>query len=118
MVTPAYSVTKHGAVAFAEWLSATYRHRGIVVQAVCPQGVWTHMLDAADTRRDLLDHDGVLSPDQVADAVWHALGHDRFLVLPHPQVADYAKAKVADGDAWLAAMNRVQQRVDQAAGQS
>ncbi|WP_432826138.1 SDR family NAD(P)-dependent oxidoreductase [Dactylosporangium sp. CA-092794] len=110
--SPAYSVTKHGAVAFAEWLSASYRHRGIVVQAVCPQGVRTRMFDGADDLQALLVHDGVLTPDEVAEAVWQGLAHDRFLVLPHPRVGDYVRRKAADEDAWLAGMNRIQQRLD------
>jgi NAD(P)-dependent dehydrogenase (short-subunit alcohol dehydrogenase family) len=107
---PPYAVTKHGAVAFAEWLSASYRHRGIVVQAVCPQGVDTPMLRRAGTLQDLLSHDGALAPDDVADSVWSALHGDRFLVLPHPEVASYAAARGADRDRWLIGMNRLQRR--------
>jgi NAD(P)-dependent dehydrogenase (short-subunit alcohol dehydrogenase family) len=107
-----YSVTKHGAVAFAEWLSATYRHRGIVVQAICPQGVQTRMLDESGPLRELLTRDAVVSPDAVADAVWEALQGDDFLVLPHPEVHDYAVARASDPDAWLAGMNRLQQRLE------
>lgn len=109
---PAYAVTKNGAVAFAEWLSATYRHRGIVVQAVCPQGVDTPMLERAGALQEMLSHDQALSPDEVADAVWTALRDDRFLVLPHPQVASYTAVRGADRDRWLAGMNRLQQRLE------
>jgi NAD(P)-dependent dehydrogenase (short-subunit alcohol dehydrogenase family) len=110
---PAYSVTKHGAVAFAEWLSATYRHRGVVVQAICPLGVNTRMLHGADTPlRDLLTHDGALEPEDVAEAAWEALSGDRFLVLPHPVVADYYRARATDTDRWLHGMNRLQQGVE------
>lgn len=108
----AYSVTKHGAVAFAEWLSATYRHRGVVVQAICPQGVRTAMLEAAGPLRDLLSHDAALEPAQVADALWAALAGGEFLVLPHPEVADYYRGRVADTDRWLVGMNRLQQALD------
>ncbi|MBO0842984.1 MAG: SDR family NAD(P)-dependent oxidoreductase, partial [Nocardioides sp.] len=66
LTAPAYSVTKHGAVAFAEWLSATYRHRGVVVQAICPQGVKTSMLERSADLQDLLSHDVALEPEQVA----------------------------------------------------
>lgn len=110
--SPAYSVSKHGAVAFAEWLSATYRHREVVVQAICPQGVQTRMLDRAGPMKDVLVHDRALTPEEVAEAAWAALSDERFLVLPHPQVADYVDQKAADLDAWLAAMNRIQQRLD------
>ena len=77
-----YSVSKHGAVAFAEWLRATYGHRGIVVQAICPQGVRTRMLDEAGPLKELLSRDRALEPEEVADVVWQALQGDEFFVLP------------------------------------
>lgn len=107
-----YSVTKHGAVAFAEWLRATYGHRGVVVQAICPQGVRTRMLDEAGPLKELLSRDRALEPDEVADAVWAALQGDAFLVLPHPEVAGYYRARAADPDAWLAGMGRLQAKLD------
>lgn len=116
--SPAYSVSKHGAVAFAEWLSATYRHHRIVVQAICPQGVQTRMLDEAGAMKDVLVRDRALTPEEVAEAAWDALGDDRFLVLPHPRVAEYVEQKAADLDGWLTAMNRIQQRLDRAAVRS
>jgi NAD(P)-dependent dehydrogenase (short-subunit alcohol dehydrogenase family) len=109
--SPAYSVTKHGAVAFAEWLSATYRHRGIVVQAICPQGVQTRMLESAGELHPLMTRDGIRTADEVAEAAWQGLAHDRFFVLPHPKVARYVQAKASDEDGWLAGMNRIQQRL-------
>lgn len=116
--SPAYSVTKHGAVAFAEWLAATYRHRGVVVQAICPQGVRTRMLDDAGPLKDLLSHDVALEPEEVADATWDALGTGAFLVLPHPQVADYYRGRAADTDRWLSGMNRIQQALDERGSQA
>ena len=110
--TAPYSVTKHGAVAFAEWLSATYRHRGIVVQAICPQGVQTDMLAPPGALRDILVADGALTPDAVADVTWEALQDDRFLVLPQPEAAQYYVARATSTDRWLRAMNRLQQQVD------
>ena len=107
-----YSVTKHAALAFAEWLSITYRHRGIVVQAICPQGVQTEMLDLAGPARDVVAGDGALTPAQVAEVVWDALNHDRFLVLPHPEVASYFRNRATDTDRWHRSMNRLQQRVE------
>jgi NAD(P)-dependent dehydrogenase (short-subunit alcohol dehydrogenase family) len=107
-----YSVSKHGAVAFAEWLRATYGHRGIVVQAICPQGVKTRMLEEAGPLKELLSRDRALEPDEVADAVWNALQGDAFLVLPHPEVAAYYQARAADPDRWLAGMTRLQAKLD------
>jgi len=107
-----YSVSKHGAVAFAEWLRATYGHRGIVVQAICPQGVRTRMLDEAGPLKELLSRDRALEPEEVADVVWEALAGDRFLVLPHPEVAGYYQARAADPDGWLAGMGRLQAKLD------
>jgi NAD(P)-dependent dehydrogenase (short-subunit alcohol dehydrogenase family) len=108
---PVYSVTKHAAVAFAEWLSATYRHRGLHVHAICPQGVKTRMLDGSGPVRELLSHDTALEPEQVAEALWQAIGEDRFLVLPHPQVAGYYAARATRTDDWLRGMNKLQQRL-------
>lgn len=113
---PAYSVTKHGAVAFAEWLSVTYRHKGIHVHTICPQGVQTAMLERAGALASVLGHDRVLTPDEVADATWEAMAEDRFLVLPHPEVGGYYAARATDTDAWLGGMNRLQQRVEAAIG--
>ena len=103
-----YSVTKHAAVAFAEWLSATYRHRGIVVQAVCPQGVRTPMYEGAGPLKPMLHHDGLLEPEDVAASVMAALEDDRFLVLPHDSVAGYYQARATNPDAWLDQMNGIQ----------
>ena len=113
---PAYSVTKHGAVAFAEWLAATYRHRGVHVHTICPQGVRTAMLERAGVLAALLGRDRVLTPEEVADATWEAMVADRFLVLPHPEVAGYYRSRATDTDAWLGGMSRLQQRLEAAAG--
>ncbi|CAI7980126.1 MULTISPECIES: SDR family oxidoreductase [unclassified Parafrankia] len=110
--SPTYSVSKHAAVAFAEWLSATYRHRGVIVQVVCPQGVKTRMFDEAGELQDLLSLDTVLATEDVAEAVWQGLRDGRFLVLPHPGVGDYYAARAADPDRWLTGMNRLQQRLE------
>ena len=110
--SPSYSVSKHGAVAFAEWLSATYRHQGVVVQAICPQGVRTRMYEESGPLRDVMARDSTLTPEDVAEVVWQALQDDRFLVLPHPEVAGYYAGRAADTDRWLGAMNKLQQRLD------
>lgn len=107
-----YSVTKHGAVAFVEWLSATYRHRGVVAQAICPQGVQTRILEAAGPLTGLLSRDRALTPEEVADAVWAALATDEVLILPHPEVKDYYLRRATDPDGWLAAMNHLQRKLE------
>lgn len=107
-----YAVSKHAAVAFAEWLRITYAHRGIVVQTLCPQGVRTPMLDGAGRLgRALLEPDAV-DVSVVVDAVVAALADERFLVLPHPEVADHLAAKAADPEAWTEQLNRLQQRLE------
>ncbi|MEU4151931.1 SDR family oxidoreductase [Streptomyces sp. NPDC026659] len=105
---PSYSVTKHGALAFAEWLSLTYRHRGVKVHAICPQGVRTDMLAATGSAGDLVLQPTAIEPEDVADALLKGIAEDRFLILPHPEVADYYQARAATPDRWLAGMNRVQ----------
>lgn len=105
-----YSVTKHGAYAFAEWLSLTYRHRGIKVHAICPQGVRTDMLAATGTAGDLVLTPTAIEPDDVAAALFAGMAEDRFLVLPHPEVAAFYRARAETPDKWLKGMNHIQQK--------
>jgi NAD(P)-dependent dehydrogenase (short-subunit alcohol dehydrogenase family) len=105
-----YSVTKHGAYAFAEWLSLTYRHRGVKVHAICPQGVRTDMLAATGSAGDLVLRPTAIEPEDVASALFEGMKEDRFLILPHPEVAGYYQARAATPDRWLAGMNHIQQR--------
>lgn len=106
-----YAVTKHAAVAFAEWLALTYGGRGIKVSALCPQGVRTPLL--TDGLGDQLAAKAVaaagtiLEPEEVADAVVAGLDAERFLILPHPEVAEYVRRKAADPDRWLAGLRRL-----------
>ncbi|MYX47322.1 SDR family NAD(P)-dependent oxidoreductase, partial [Streptomyces sp. SID89] len=105
-----YSVTKHGAYAFAEWLSLTYRHRGIKVHAICPQGVRTDMLAATGSAGDLVLQPTAIEPEDVADALFEGIEEDRFLILPHPEVAGFYQARAADPDRWLTGMNHLQRK--------
>ncbi|MEU1023135.1 SDR family oxidoreductase [Streptomyces sp. NPDC005900] len=105
-----YSVTKHGAYAFAEWLSLTYRHRGLKVHAICPQGVRTDMLAATGTAGDLVLAPTAIEPEDVAAALFAGMAEDRFLILPHPEVAAYYEARAATPDKWLTGMNHLQQK--------
>jgi NAD(P)-dependent dehydrogenase (short-subunit alcohol dehydrogenase family) len=106
-----YAVTKHGAVAFAEWLAITYGDRGIRVSCLCPQGVQTRMLDRAGAGARALLAEQALTPEAVAEIVVRGLRDERFLILPHPEVAEYFRRKAADYDRWLRGMQRLQQRI-------
>jgi NAD(P)-dependent dehydrogenase (short-subunit alcohol dehydrogenase family) len=104
-----YSVTKHAAVAWAEWLSITYRDRGIAVSCMCPQGVQTAMLEDAKTEPiggALLEAGGIMDPAEVADVAMEAIREERFLILPHPEVAKHIAFKGADPERWLAGMRK------------
>jgi NAD(P)-dependent dehydrogenase (short-subunit alcohol dehydrogenase family) len=110
-----YSVTKHAAVAFAEWLAVTYGDRGLKVSALCPQAVESKMTVGAraatgDDTGGVAGVDGMLTPAQVASAVIEGLADERFLILPHPEVAEYFRRKASDYDRWLAGMRRLQAR--------
>src|SRR3984957_7599098 len=109
-----YSVTKHAAVGFAEWLAATYQHRGLTVHCVCPQGVRTQMLADSGRPGEIVLADAAIEPEQVADALATAMAVGRFLVLPHPEVRDYYVHRATDTDRWLRGMSRLQQRIDEA----
>ena len=100
-----YAVTKHAALAFSEWLSITYGDRGLRVSCLCPQGVRTPMLGDPNTPSFL--HDGALEPEVVADAAVKGIREERFLVLPHPEVATYFSRKASDYERWLRGMRRL-----------
>lgn len=103
-----YSVTKHAAVSFAEWLAITYGDRGIKVSCLCPQGVKTNLLMAgalAGSAGFLLE--GAIEPEDAAEAVVLGLAEEKFLILPHPQVLEYMRAKTTNYDRWLGGMQKV-----------
>ena len=106
-----YSVTKHAAVAFAEWLSITHHEAGIRVSCLCPQGVRTQMLLGADGKRESFLKAGALEPEDVAAAVIAGLDEERFMILPHPEVADYFRHKADDYERWLRGMRRLNAQV-------
>ena len=106
-----YAVTKHAVVAFAEWLSITHYADGLKVSCLCPQGVLTRMLLGPDGKRVSFLREGAIEPDEVADSVIRGLGEERFLILPHPEVAEYFRRKADDYDRWLAGMRRLNARV-------
>lgn len=106
-----YAVSKAAALSFFEWLAIAHGDQGIRVSCLCPQGVKTDML-AEDRGRgpDFLTA-GALEPAVVADAVVEGLRSERFLILPHPQVADYFRRKADDYDRWLSGMRRLRARI-------
>lgn len=101
-----YAVTKHAAVAHAEWLAITHGGEGLGVSCLCPLGVDTPMLQAeAGARRELMSA-GLLSAEAVAQATLDALAADEFLILPHPQVREYMRRRGDDHARWLQAMRQ------------
>jgi NAD(P)-dependent dehydrogenase (short-subunit alcohol dehydrogenase family) len=111
-----YAVSKHAAVAFAEWLAVTYGRRGVRVSCLCPMGVNTNMLNAG---LDASEREGlgarvvaatgeVLEPEDVAEVVVDAMREERFLILPHPEVLEFFRRKGSDYDRWIAGMQRLQ----------
>lgn len=106
-----YSVTKHAAVAFAEWLSIRYGDSGIGVSCLCPQGVRTQMLLETTSGIGAFLLEGALEPEAVADAVIAGLASERFLILPHPDVAKYFRHKADDYDRWIRGLRRLQAKV-------
>jgi NAD(P)-dependent dehydrogenase (short-subunit alcohol dehydrogenase family) len=107
--TAPYSVTKHAALSFAEWMAFSYAHRGITVQAICPLGVRTPMLPRAGEPGARLLADAAIEPEAVADAVIAGIADGRFLILPHPEVAGMYAGRAADPEHWRDAMSKIQQ---------
>jgi NAD(P)-dependent dehydrogenase (short-subunit alcohol dehydrogenase family) len=108
-----YSVTKHAAVGFAEWLSIAHGEQGIRVSCLCPQGVLTPMLmgmDGSQRHHSFLAAEAV-TPEAVAEAVVQAMREERFLVLPHPEVLTYLQRKTGDYDRWLRGMRKLRAKV-------
>ena len=103
-----YSVTKHAALAFAEWLSITYGDQGLRVSALCPQGVRTNMLARAEFAGGAFLLETAIEPEQAADAVVEGMAEEKFLILPHPEVAKYFQNKATDYERWLRGLRKLQ----------
>jgi NAD(P)-dependent dehydrogenase (short-subunit alcohol dehydrogenase family) len=103
-----YAVTKHAALSFAEWLSITYGDRGIRVSALCPQGVRTNMLRRAEFAGGAFLLDTAIEPEQVAEDVLKGIADEKFLILPHPEVAKYFQNKANDYDRWIRGLRKLQ----------
>ena len=115
MESGAYAVSKHAAVALAEWIAINHHDDGIRVSVLCPQAVRTNIttgLQDLDDASNPATLDGVLEPDEVADACLDAIREERFLVLPHPEVATYFQRKASDYDRWLRGMRRFKSRLE------
>jgi NAD(P)-dependent dehydrogenase (short-subunit alcohol dehydrogenase family) len=105
-----YTVTKHAAVALAEWLSINYREAGVRVSCLCPQAVRTPMMMATvedSSGASVLASGGMIEPEDVARVTVEAIGDERFLILPHPEVAKYMAVKATEPERWLAGMRRL-----------
>ncbi|EAW29702.1 oxidoreductase, short chain dehydrogenase/reductase family protein [marine gamma proteobacterium HTCC2143] len=100
-----YAVTKHAAVSLAEWLSITYGDQGLKVSVLCPQAVRTAM--TAGHEDAVASVDGMMDPDDVAEACMQTIEAEKFLVLPHPEVMEYMRRKTSDYDRWLGGMQRL-----------
>jgi NAD(P)-dependent dehydrogenase (short-subunit alcohol dehydrogenase family) len=110
-----YTATKHAAVGLAEWIAITHGDEGIGVSCLCPQGVRTPMvmagLDGDQMAAQVVELMGLIEPEAVADAVVKGLREERFLILPHPEVARYQQNKASDPDRWLAGMRKLQRQL-------
>jgi NAD(P)-dependent dehydrogenase (short-subunit alcohol dehydrogenase family) len=111
MFAAPYGVTKAAALSLFEWLSIAHGDEGIRISCLCPQGVKTDMLAAE--RRKGLDFltDAALEPDQVAEIVLQGIREEKFLILPHPEVAEYFARKATDYDRWLKGMRRLRANI-------
>jgi short-subunit dehydrogenase len=107
-----YGVTKAAALSLFEWLSIVHGDDGIRVSCLCPQGVKTEMLAAERAQLGVnFLTEGALEPEAVAEAVVQGIGAEQFLILPHPEVAEYFRRKAGDYDRWLRGMRRLRQNL-------
>jgi NAD(P)-dependent dehydrogenase (short-subunit alcohol dehydrogenase family) len=105
-----YAVTKHAAVALAEWLAITHGAKGLKVSVLCPQSVRTAM--TAGQEEGVAAVDGQIEPEEAALACLRTIETEQFLVLPHPEVLTYMRRKTDDYDRWIGGMQRLNSRYD------
>jgi NAD(P)-dependent dehydrogenase (short-subunit alcohol dehydrogenase family) len=106
-----YAVTKHSAIALAEYLSIRYGNDGIRVSVLCPQAVATPMIQGRDGASSAAQADGVMTVEQLAEVVVNGMDKESFLILPHPEVYEYFGRKGKDYDRWLGGMRRFAQKL-------
>jgi len=107
--TAPYAVTKHGAVALAEWIAITHGDEGVRVSCLCPQGVRTPMTEAdGEMAIEVVKAMGMIEPEDVADCVAAGIASDDFLILPHPDVSRYEQRRTGDRQRWLSGMRKLQ----------
>jgi NAD(P)-dependent dehydrogenase (short-subunit alcohol dehydrogenase family) len=113
----AYAATKHASVGLAEWISISYGDRGVKVSCLCPQGVRTNMVFGEGAEQNIgirqVKALRIAEPEEVADVVVQAIADEKFLILPHPEVAEYFQAKAHDHDRWIGAMRKFQDQLTQ-----
>jgi NAD(P)-dependent dehydrogenase (short-subunit alcohol dehydrogenase family) len=95
-----YGVTKAAALSFFEWLAIAHADDGIRISCLCPRRLGLEFLT-----------DSALEPEQVAEVVLKGIHDEKFLILPHPEVAEYFGRKAADYDRWLKGMRRLRANI-------
>ena len=100
-----YGVTKHAAVGLAEWIAMSYGDQGIKVSLLCPQAVSTEMIRGFEEH--VASIDGVIKPEDVAEACVQGIRDEQFLILPHPKVSTYIKNKAENYERWIGGMRKL-----------
>ena len=104
-----YAVTKHSAIAFAEWIAINYRESDFHVSVICPQAVRTNMTIGRE--KDVASVDGMLEPDVLVEKIQEGIDKKQFLILPHTEVQNYIEKKSVDYDRWISGMARLKQKI-------
>jgi len=105
-----YSVTKHSAIAFAEWIAINNREHDFHVSVICPQAVRTNMTKGRE--KDVAALDGMLEPDFLVEKIQEGIDKKQFLILPHPEVQNYIEKKSSNYDKWISGMARLKQKIE------